>query len=64
VFQLLPNTLGLGPEAWHVLSRCHAIRNLREYEGDLRVDERIVGDLILACQAVAGKVEALKAIAS
>ncbi len=63
VFQLLPHTLGLGPEVWRVLSKCHEIRNLGEYEGDLRVDERIVGDLIVACQAVAGKVEALKAIA-
>jgi hypothetical protein len=63
VFQLLPHTLGLGPEVWRVLSKCHEIRNLGEYEGDLRVDERIVGDLIAACQAVVAKVEALKAIA-
>jgi hypothetical protein len=64
VFQLLPNTLGLGPEVWRVLSRCHDIRNLGEYEGDLRIDERIVSDLIVACRAVADKVEALKAIAN
>ena len=46
VFQLLPHTLGLGPEVWRVLSKCHDIRNLGEYEGDLNVSERIVDDLI------------------
>ena len=35
VFQLLPHTLGLGPEIWRVLSKCHDLRNLGEYEGDL-----------------------------
>jgi hypothetical protein len=59
VFQLLPHTLGLGPEVWRVLSKCHDIRNLGEYEGDLNVDERIVADLITACQKVADKVGAL-----
>jgi hypothetical protein len=60
VFQLLPHTLGLGPEVWRVLSKCHEIRNLGEYEGDLNVDERIVADLIAACQAVSAKVDALR----
>lgn len=59
VFQLLPNTLGLGPEVWRVLSKCHDIRNLGEYEGTLNVDERIVSDLVTAVHAVAAKVEAL-----
>lgn len=59
VFQLLPHTLGLGPEVWRVLSKCHDIRNLGEYEGDLNVDERIVADLIASCTRVASKVEAL-----
>ena len=53
VFQLLPHTLGLGPEVWRVLDKCHRLRNLGEYEGDLNVDERIAADLMLACQAVA-----------
>lgn len=60
VFQLLPHTLGLGPEIWRVLSKCHDIRNLGEYEGDLNIDERIVADLIAACESVAAKLEALK----
>ncbi|XAH23622.1 hypothetical protein AAFF27_00075 [Xylophilus sp. GW821-FHT01B05] len=59
VFQLLPHTLGLGPEVWRVLSKCHEVRNLGEYEGDLQVDERIVRDLVAACHRVADKVAAL-----
>lgn len=50
---------GLGPEVWRVLSKCHDLRNLGEYEGDLNIDERIVADLITACRIVAAKVEAL-----
>ncbi len=57
VFQLLPHTLGLGPEVWRVLSKCHDLRNLGEYEGDLNIDERIVTDLLAACHAVAAKVQ-------
>jgi hypothetical protein len=59
VFQVLPHTLGLGPEVWRVLDKAHQIRNLGEYEGDLNIDERIVADLIAATQAVAAKLEAL-----
>ena len=53
VFQVLPHTLGLGPEVWRVLDKCHNTRNLGEYEGLLEVDERLVADLIAATQAVA-----------
>ena len=53
VFQVLPHTLGLGPEVWRVLDKCHNARNLGEYEGLLDVDERLVKDLIMATQAVA-----------
>lgn len=53
VFQVLPHTLGLGPEVWRVLDKCHTMRNLGEYEGLLDVDERIVRDLVKAAQAVA-----------
>ncbi len=60
VFQLLPHMLGLGPDVWRVLSKCHDIRNLGEYEADLNVDERIVADLVAACQTVSAKVDALK----
>jgi hypothetical protein len=61
VFQALPHTLGLGPEVWRALSKCHDIRNVGEYEGDLDVNERIVVDLITACKAVAAKLGELQA---
>jgi hypothetical protein len=57
VFQVLPDTLGLGPEVWRVLSKCHDMRNRSEYEGALDVDERLVLDLIGACRKVAEKVQ-------
>lgn len=59
IFQLLPHTLGLGPEVWRVLAKCHDVRNLGEYEGDLNVDERLVADLITACLAVATQLDTL-----
>ncbi len=59
VFQVLPHTLELGPEVWRVLARCHDIRNLSEYEGDMAIDERFLADLITATHTVAGKVAAL-----
>jgi len=59
VFQVLPHTLGLGPEVWRVLAKCHEIRNLGEYEGDLNISERLVADLIAACHAVAVILEML-----
>lgn len=52
VFQLLPHTLGLGPEVWRVLDMAHNKRNRGEYEGLLEVDERLVADLISAAQCV------------
>lgn len=62
VFQLLPHTLALGPDVWRVLSKCHDVRNLGEYEGDLNIDERLVADLIAASQKVAAKVDALPVV--
>jgi hypothetical protein len=59
VFQVLPQTLKLGPQVWRVLAKCHEIRNLGEYEGDLDIDERILADLIAACNTVAAAVDAL-----
>ncbi len=60
VFQVLPHTLGLGPEVWRVLAKCHEIRNLGEYEGDLNISDRLIADLIAACRAVAAKLDTLK----
>lgn len=59
VFQVLPHTLGLGPEVWRVLAKCHELRNLGEYEGDLNISERLVADLIAACKLVADQLDTL-----
>lgn len=60
VFQVLPDTLGLGPEVWRVLDRAHARRNLAEYEGHVDVEERLVLDTIAACEVVAATIDALQ----
>ena len=57
VFQVLPHTLGLGPEVWRVLAKAHELRNLAEYEGHVDVDQRLVRDLISCCQTVAATIE-------
>lgn len=59
VFQVLPDTLGLGPEVWRVLGKAHDLRNRSEYEGDQSVDRRLVSDLLAACALVGKKVQAL-----
>ena len=51
VFQVLPHTLGLGPEVWRVLAKAHDLRNLAEYEGHMDVDQRLVDALLAACNA-------------
>lgn len=61
VFQALQHTLGLGPEVWRVLAKCHDVRNLGEYEGDLNINERLVEDLIAVTKRV---VEALQSTAT
>lgn len=55
VFQVLQHTAGVGQETWRVLSRCHDIRNLSEYEGGLGISDRLVDDLIIATQKVADR---------
>jgi len=62
VFQVLPHTLGVGPEVWRVLAKCHDVRNRGEYEGDLYVDERLLADLIAACKTVAAALDKLPPI--
>lgn len=59
VFQVLPHTLGLGPEVWRVLAKAHEPRNLGEYEGDLNVDERLVTDPVVAAESVASELQIL-----
>lgn len=57
VFQVLPQTLGLGPEVWRVLAKAHDLRNLAEYEGYVDVEERFVLDLVATCEKVAVAME-------
>lgn len=64
VFQVLPHTLGLGAEVWRVLDRAHNERNRSEYEGDLSVDERLLGELIQACATVLAALQALPPLPS
>jgi hypothetical protein len=59
VFQVLPHTLGLGPEVFRVLSKAHDQRNAAEYLGKFDVDEQLVADVIAATGKVAKKVKAL-----
>jgi hypothetical protein len=42
VFQALAHTLGLGPEVWRVLDKCHGVRNSIEYEGYAHIDTRAI----------------------
>ena len=56
VFQVLPHTLGLGPEVWRVLAKAHELRNLAEYEGHVDVEERLVLDVIAVCETVAATI--------
>lgn len=58
VFQALPHTLGLGPEVWRVLSRCHELRNLAEYEGESQATEELVEELIAICKRLIEAIEA------
>lgn len=57
VFQVLPHTLGVGPEVWRVLAKAHDLRNLAEYEGHVDVEERLVLDVVVACDAVANAMQ-------
>jgi hypothetical protein len=62
VFQVLPHTLQLGPSVWRVLAKCHDVRNLGEYEGELDISERLVSDLVAACSTVAGAITELSTL--
>ena len=62
VFQVLPDTLGLGSAVWRVLDKAHGMRNRSEYEGVVDVDENLVRDIITACKAVAETVQQLPAL--
>ena len=57
VFQALPHTLGLGPEIWRVLDKCHTQRNLAEYEGLIDIDRQLFTELVQCTKIVLNKLE-------
>ncbi len=57
VFQCLQHTLGVGPEIWRILAKCHHQRNLAEYEGFLEVDEQLVSELISCAKLLQEKLQ-------
>jgi hypothetical protein len=59
VFQALPHTLGLKPETWRVLAKCHNLRNLAEYEGYFEVDKQLLAELPAITKLVGKAVEKL-----
>ena len=62
VFQALQHTLGLKPEFWRVLDKCHSFRNLAEYEGQFDVDKALLADLLRTTALVQAAIEKLGAI--
>lgn len=58
VFQVLDETLGVAPEVWRVLAACHDKRNVAEYEGELRVSNALVEELIADCKILLGRIRA------
>ena len=64
VFQVLEHTLGIAPEVWRVLAKCHEKRNLAEYEGHLEIDNQLLVDLLKAGSLLLEKASVLGIIAS
>jgi hypothetical protein len=59
VFPALQHTLGVKPEVWRVLDKCHGVRNSAEYEGRFDLDAQLLSDLVAAADLVRNAVEAL-----
>ncbi len=59
VFQVLQHTLGVGPEVWRVLAKCHDHRNLAEYEGYFEIEDQLLIDLLSATLTIAEKINVL-----
>jgi len=52
VFQCLQHTIDLPNEQWRVLDQAHRKRNLAEYEGEMDVDEQLVGAMLRVAREV------------
>lgn len=59
VFQVLPHTLGAAREVWLVLAKAHEMRNAIQYQGEFAAGDRILTDLIIACEAVRAALDKL-----
>jgi hypothetical protein len=59
VFQVLPHTLGLGPEVWRVLDKAHVLRNAAEYQGEMDIDERLVADVVTASEVLLAAIDSI-----
>ena len=60
VFQALAHTVGLPPEKWRILSKCHDARNLAEYEGHTDVDPQLLRELLQITAELEDRVAAIK----
>jgi hypothetical protein len=47
---------------WRVLSKCHDLRNLAEYEGQTDVDERLLLELLKVTSELEGLVAKLRPV--
>ncbi|MEN9503906.1 MAG: hypothetical protein RI964_3191 [Pseudomonadota bacterium] len=59
VFQCLEDTAGLENMQWRVLDKCHKLRNLAEYEGQLDITPQLLKELISITQHLIIQVETL-----
>ncbi len=59
VFEALAHTTMLPDTSRRILIKCHAQRNLAEYEGLHEIDERLLGDLIRAAEELRDAVHRL-----
>jgi len=64
VFQCLQHTVGLSNAKWRVLDKCHAARNLAEYEGHMDVNPQLLRELFDITRELKGLVEVLPPIKS
>jgi hypothetical protein len=55
LFQVLEHTVGMAPNDWRVLAKCHNDRNLSEYQGETNVDLVLVEEVI----AITTRLEAI-----
>jgi hypothetical protein len=60
VFQVLEHTAGMQASQWRVLSKCHDVRNLAEYEGHTDVDVRLLENLLKVASELEMTVLALR----